>query len=88
MSNTVFGSLESPAANGASAYSLASLNPLLRHHVIYKRQSCRWSDVDLESVSTINVISGKAASSREHLDTSMKKVHFTGDGSEVALLLY
>jgi hypothetical protein len=35
MSDAMLSSLESPAANGAGAHSLAFLNPLLRHNVIY-----------------------------------------------------
>jgi hypothetical protein len=40
----MFSSLESPAANGAGAHSLAFFNPLLRHNVIYGGRSYQKSD--------------------------------------------
>lgn len=44
MSDTMLSSLESPAANGAGAHSLAFLDPLLRHNVIYGRRGYQKSD--------------------------------------------
>lgn len=44
MSDAMLSSFESPAANGAGAHSLAFLNPLLRHNVIYGGRGYQKSD--------------------------------------------